>query len=147
MSTDSNFFSRFEIYVARVSRRSSKLLAMYPFFCFLLASRFSSTPSLLFFLSHPHSHSNLFERIIHARVMLEMHSREEGSVAIHRVRHSLYFIFCYFLFFFLAIIRRIAGAHIFCRGAVRCKSQLYSRYFGERNWFSNFCTSTYSGAL
>jgi len=32
--------------------------------------------------------------------MLEMHSREEGSAAIHRVRHSLYFIFCYLLFFF-----------------------------------------------
>lgn len=105
----------------------------------------SSSLLFLFFLLHPHSHSNLFERIIHERVMLEMHSREEGSAAIHRVRHSLYFIFfCYLLFFFLAIIRCTAGAHIFCREAGRCKSQLYSRYFSDRNWFSNFCTSTYS---
>lgn len=123
-------------YVARVSANPSKLLAIYPFFCFLLTCSllvfspsvtFSSFLSLPLFLSHSHSHSNLFERIIHARVILEMHSREEGSAAIHRVRHSLYFIFCYRLVFFsLAIIRRTAGAHIFCREAVRCKSQLYS---------------------
>lgn len=34
--------------------------------------------------------------------MLEMHPREEGSAAIHRVRHSLYFIFCYRLFSFFS---------------------------------------------
>lgn len=102
----------------------------------------------LFFLSRPHSHSNLFERIIHARVMLEMHSREEGSAAIHRVRHSLYFIFLLPSILFSRHYSTHCGcAYFFGREAVRCKSQLYSRYFGDRNWFSNFCTSTCSDAL
>lgn len=117
MSTYSNFFSFRD--TSHATSSPSKLLADVTSPLFLLVSSRSSLPlstSLLlslFFLSRPHSHSNLFERIIHARVMLEMHSREEGSAAIHRVRHSLYFIFCYLLFFFLAIIRRTAGAHIF----------------------------------
>jgi len=58
--------------------------------------------------------------------------------------------FCYPPYsFFLAIIRRIAGAHIFCREAVRCKSQLYYSMFWARcrSCFSNFCSSTYLHAL
>lgn len=96
MSTYSNFFS-----FRDTSHASpSKLFTMYPSFCFF--SRLVSTLSLslFLFLSRPHSHSNLFERIIHARVMLEMHSREEGSAAIHRVWHSLYFIFLFIFYSF-----------------------------------------------
>lgn len=106
-------------YVARdvepvkIARGCNLTFVSSRFVSFLSPAVYLSSSLSFFYLSRPHSHSNLFERIIHARVMLEMHSREEGSAAIHRVRHSLYFIFCYLLFFFLAIIRRTAGAHIF----------------------------------
>lgn len=149
MSTYSNFFSFRD--TSHACRTYEKLLAIYPFYCFFsrLVLLFP-TPSLLrsfFFLPRPHSHSNLFERIIHARVMVEMHSREEKGprrFTEYDIRSTLFFVTFYS--FFSPLFDALRVAHIFCR-EVRCKSQLYSRYFGDRNWFSNFCTNTCSDAL
>ena len=94
-----NFFlfqntRRMRVEPIKITRDESFLL----FFSLLFPLFFTR---FFFFLLHLHSHSNLFERIIHERVMLEMHSREEGSAAI---RPSTTFALLYFFFLLSSIL-------------------------------------------